>query len=248
MTAIADSSTSAHAPATVHRSRAPRIPRPSADTWETVFSLAYLVVMTNVMLAVASAPLLVLLVTTDPRTSWPALAVAAVLATPALPGAFGVFRAHAVQRSTAVVRVFATTWWRHLRRSLVVGAGAVILVIAAVGDVAAVAGTRLGAVVTPPLLVACALVLATALLALVASVERPDARLRDVLRASLYLGVRRWYLTLGSFGVLGVLAGLFTLHPALAVGLAAAPLLYAVWGNARHTLRPVLPEGSSVTL
>ncbi|HLS65152.1 MAG TPA: hypothetical protein VK060_17365 [Ruania sp.] len=33
---------------------------------------------------------------------------------------------------------------------------------------------------------------------------------------------------------------MFTLHPAWALGLAAAPLLYAVWGNCRYSLRPVL--------
>ena len=87
----------------------------------------------------------------------------------------------------------------------------------------------------------------TAVLALVASVERPDARLRDVLRACLYLAVKRWYLSIAALVILGLQAALFTLHPALAVGLSAAPLLYALWSNARFALALILPPGSSIT-
>lgn len=228
--------------------RRSRLPRASADTWSTVFGIAYLVVMTNVLLAVGSLPLLVLLVTTDPRASWPALACAAVLATPALAGAFGVFRAFTTERSTDVARTFARTWWTQLRRSLTLGGLALGVAVLVVVDLQVVAGTRIGAVLTPVLLVLLALTLTTALLALVAIVERPDARLRDALKVGLYLGVRRWYLTALSFVVLALLGVLFTAHPALAVGLAATPLLYGVWGNARYTLRPVLlpdPAGPS---
>lgn len=233
---------------TSHPDRRSRLPRASADTWSTIFGLAYLVVMTNVLLAVASLPLLVLLVTTDPRASWPALAVTAVLAAPALTAAFGVFRAFTLERSTDVARTFARTWWTQLRRSLTLGALTVGVAVMVSLDIQFVAGTRLGAVLTPVLAVLLAITCTTALLALVGIVERPDARLRDALKVGLYLGVRRWYLTALSFVVLALLGVLFTAHPALAVGLAAAPLLYGVWGNARFTLRPVLlpdPAGPS---
>ncbi|HEY0217640.1 MAG TPA: DUF624 domain-containing protein [Cellulomonas sp.] len=216
------------------------IPRPSAGTWETTFGLGYLAVMTNLMLLVAGLPLVLLLFTTDPRRSWPALALAGVLAAPALSGAFGVFRAFTVDRSTAVVRTFWRTWRRQLRRSLAVGALAAGTSVVVVADLVAAAGTRLGASVTPALLMIETLAATTALVALVAGVERPDARLREVLKVSLYLGVRRWYLTLASLGVLLLLALVFARQPAVALGLAAGPLLYAVWGNARVTLRPVL--------
>ncbi|WP_169925405.1 DUF624 domain-containing protein [Sanguibacter antarcticus] len=205
-----------------------------------MFSIGYLVVVTNLMLVVAGLPLLLLLVTTDPRRSWPALVLAAVLAVPALSGAFGVFRAFTVDRSTAVARVFWLTWRQQLRRSLALGTLAAGTGVMIVVDVIAVSGTRLGAAVTPALLVLGGLAATTTLIALVASVERPDARLREVLKVSLYLGSRRWYLTVVSFGVLILLAVTFTSHPALALGLAAAPLLYAVWGNSRFVLLPVL--------
>ena len=56
-----------------------------------------------------------------------------------------------------------------------------------------------------------------------------------------FLAVRRWYLTLASLFVLALLLTLLTAKPALAIGLAAAPLLYVVWANGRYSLRPVLP-------
>lgn len=228
--------------------RTSRIPRLSADTWDTIFGLAYLVVMTNVMLLVSTFPLILLLTTTDPSRSWPALAVAAVLAFPALPAAFAVFSRFTDERSTEIARTFVRTWWRTLRRSLTVGALTVGVVVVLAVDAAAMWGTRLGAVVLPALIVLALLTCSTALLALVASIERPDARLRDVLKASLYLGVRRWYLTLGSFLILALLAGLFVEQPAVAIGIASTPLLYAVWGNSRYTLRPVLPVGAAVAV
>lgn len=229
-------------------SMAARIPRPAASTWESIFGVVYLVVMTNVMLAVASLPLLLLLVTTDPRSSWPALAVAGVAALPAVTAAFAVFRGYTLTRSTDVVRTFWRGWRTHLRRSLAVGclAGGTTAVLAV--DLQLAWGSRVGAIVTPVLIVLLVGVVVTALHALVASVERPDARLRDVLRASVYLGLRRWYLSVVSLAVLALLGYLFTMHPALAIGLAAAPLWYAVWGNCRFALQPVLPAGASVAV
>jgi uncharacterized membrane protein YesL len=225
-----------------------RLPRLSADSWETVFGVAYLVAMTNMMLVLGALPLVLLLITTDPVASWPALAVAAVAATPAVTAAFAVFRAHTLARDAGVVRTFWRAWARHLRRSLAVGTLLISTAVVLWVDVAAISGTRPGAVLTPPLLMLFVLALSTALLALVASVERPDARLRDVLKAGLYLGLRRWYLTLISLVTLGMLAALFSLHPAIALGLAATPLLYAAWANSRYTLGPVLPRGASVAV
>lgn len=222
--------------------------RMQAETWETVFGVAYLVVGTNAMLVLAAFPLIVLLISTDPASSWPALCVAAVAAMPGAAAAFAVFRAYSLDRNLGVLRGFWAAWWRHLRRSLVLG---VILIGAAVvltADFMVLINFRLGALVIPLLAVLAVLVAAMVLLALVASVERPDARLRDVLKASLYLAVRRWYLTVVSFAALAALGALFVEHPALALGLAAAPLLYAAWGNSRYSLRPVLPQGAAVQL
>jgi ABC-type transport system involved in multi-copper enzyme maturation permease subunit len=107
-------------------------------------------------------------------------------------------------------------------------------------DIRAAWGRPIGAVAIPVLAVGMILVVAASLLALVVLAERPTARLRDVLRASLYLAVRHWYLTVFSLAVLALLYSLVASRPALAFGLASAPLLYVVWANSRFTLRAAL--------
>lgn len=54
------------------------------------------------------------------------------------------------------------------------------------------------------------------------------------------LAVRHWPLTLLSLAVLALLQTLFAARPAIALGLAAAPLLYVVWANSRFALRAAL--------
>lgn len=218
----------------------------SADMWDTLFSVVYLALGTNAMVVLAAAPLVVLSMTTDPRHSWPALAIAAVAAAPAASAAFAVFHHFSVNRSTEVIRGFWRGWVRHLRRSLAVGLGVVAGTVVMCIDIVALADHRPGALFVPVLAVLIGLLWATGLHALVASVERPDARLRDVAKAGLFLGVRRWYLTLVSFAALGTLSMVFVQSPAIALGVATAPLLYAAWGNTRYSLRPVLPHGASV--
>ncbi|PWD50669.1 hypothetical protein C8046_08380 [Serinibacter arcticus] len=120
------------------------LPRAKADTWQLVFGTVYLVMATNIMLAVASLPLLVLLVTTDPSASWPVLALAAVAAAPGLSAACAVFAGFTTQRSTDVVRTFARAWLTHLRRSLAIGGLAVAVATVLVVDLVWAAGTRLG--------------------------------------------------------------------------------------------------------
>ena len=71
-------------------------------------------------------------------------------------------------------------------------------------DVRMLADSAASVVIVPVLLLLAALTASTALLGAVALAEVPTARLRDVLRSSLYLGVRRWYFQLLTFAVLGV--------------------------------------------
>ncbi|MFI2105436.1 ferredoxin-NADPH reductase [Isoptericola sp. NPDC019693] len=209
----------------------------SHATLTTVFEFAYVVLATNGLLALSSLPLLVLLVTTDPLASWPALAVALALAFPGVAAAMTVFREFSAQGRIGVVR----TYLRALRDSgvraaalgAIVGAVGVVVVVDAVG----LWGQRLGAVVIPVLVVLVALTLVCAPVALVLVVDRPGLGWRAVLSATFYLGVRRWYLGALSVVSLLTLAGAFALRPALAVGVLAAPLLYVVWANSRHVVR-----------
>ncbi len=73
----------------------------------------------------------------------------------------------------------------------------------------------------------------------------PDASLREIVVVSAVLGLRRWYLTAVSLIVLGSLAGFFFVKPALAIGLAAAPLLYVVWAGGRYTLKPAIVDAAA---
>lgn len=213
--------------------------RVSHDTWATILGVVYLGLMVNFLVLVTAAPLVVLLITTDPMLSWPLLALAAPLAAPALTGAFTAFREFG-RGEPQVVRSFFRGYRATWRKGLLIGAAAAAAVVVLLVDVRAVAELPASVAVVPLLALLTVIAAATALVALVALAEAPQARLRDIVKAALYLSVRRWYLTVLSFVVLGVQFGLFTTMPAIAIGLTCAPALYVAWANSRYALRPVL--------
>jgi uncharacterized membrane protein YesL len=125
---------------------------------------------------------------------------------------------------------------------MLIGAAAAASVVVLLVDVRAVSALPASVVVVPVLALLTVIAVATGLVSLVALAEAPQARMRDILKAALYLSVRRWYLTALSFAVLGVQLALFTTMPAIAIGLTCAPALYIAWANSRYTLRPVLED------
>ncbi|MFI9489161.1 ferredoxin-NADPH reductase [Promicromonospora sp. NPDC052451] len=207
------------------------------ETYELVFGTVYTGLMTNLLLAVACLPLVALVVATDVAATWPLAALTAPLLGPALIAAFAVFGSFSADGSTAVVRTFARAWRRHLRRGLAIGALATGAVVVAAVDILFFWGRTAGAVAIPVLVTLAVGAVATAVLALTAVPEMPGARLRDVLLAALVLGARRWYLTAGALVVLGLLVSLVATRPAVGLGFAVAPLLFAVWGACRFALR-----------
>ena len=213
--------------------------RISHDTWATILGVVYLGLMTNFLVLVAASPVVVLLITTDPGLSWPLLALAAPLSAPALTGAFAAFREFG-RGEPQVVRSFLRGWRATWRKGMLIGAAAAASVVVLLVDVRAVAALPASVVVVPVLALLTVIAVATALVALVALAEAPQARLRDIVKAALYLSVRRWYLTALSFAVLSVQFALFTTMPAIAIGLTCATALYVAWANGRYTLRPVL--------
>jgi len=200
----------------------------------TLFGVAYLGMVTNALLVVACLPLLALLVATDPAATWPALAVLTPLTFPAFVATCQVF----ADASDGVVRTFAGAWRRSFRKAAALGMIVTALVTVLVVDVRALFGQRVGGVVIPVLVVLVVVVVVTAIHAVVVLADAPTARLRDVLWWSAFLAVRRWYVAGISLVVLGVQAAFVVEHPALALGLSATPVLYVVWANARHALRP----------
>lgn len=213
--------------------------RISHDAWATILGVVYLALMTNFLVLVTASPLVILLITTDPMLSWPLLAVAVPVAAPAFTGAFAAFREFG-RGEQQVVRAFFRGWMATWRKAMLIGAAAAACLVVLLVDVRAVAASPASVVVVPVLALLTVVAIATALVSLVALVEAPKARLRDILKAALYLSVRRWYLTALSFVVLGVQFALFTTMPAIAIGLTCAAALYVVWANCRYTLRPVL--------
>jgi uncharacterized membrane protein YesL len=217
------------------------------ETYATVLQTVYTGLATNALLLLGCAPLVIGLVVTDPLRSWPLLALIAPLCTPAVVAAFAVLSgvgsgsADPQRRaSDGIVRQFGRAWLSSWRRATALGAMATAALVVLGVDAAWAWGRPIGAAALPVFAMLAVLVVATGLLSLVALAERPAARLRDVLRCSVYLAVRRWYLTALSLLTLGLLAMLFAGRPALAVGLAASPLLYVVWANSRFSLRPAL--------
>ncbi|GAT74171.1 DUF624 domain-containing protein [Microbacterium hydrocarbonoxydans] len=213
--------------------------RVSHGTWAAILGVVHLGLMVNLLVLLSALPLMLLLFTTDPALSWPLLVLAAPIAAPALTGAFTAFRESA-DGETQVVRAFLRGWTATWRKAMLLGLLSTATVVVLLVDVRAVADTAASVVVVPVLGLLTVVAVATALVGLVGLAEAPRARMRDLLRAALYLGVRRWYLTALSFAVLGVQFAVFTTVPAIAVGLTCAPALYVAWANSRHTLRPVL--------
>ncbi len=219
--------------------------RISHDTYASVFSTVYLGLMVNVLLLVGCAPLLFLLLTTDPALSWPLLLIALPLCAPALAGALTAFRAHGLGESR-VVRAFWAGWRRTAAKALLIGAIVALALAVVLVDVRAVSAASWSVVVVPLCATVALLVVATAPIALTALAEAPGTPLRVLLSTAAVLAVRRWYLSAVTLLVLAGQAVLFTTSPALALGLTAAPALYLVWANARFSLRPVLPADATV--
>jgi uncharacterized membrane protein YesL len=213
--------------------------RISFETFHATFGLVYLMLVTNLLLAGAAAPLVTLAISTDPARSWPLLTVAAAAAAPGVAAAFRAFSEHS-RGAAGPVLAFARGYrdcWRH---ALAVGALTAAALTVLLTDVRALAASAAGVFVMPLLAVLFVLALGAGAISLVVVAEAPRARLRDVLRASAYLAVRRWYLTAASLVACGMQLAFFTQAPALALGVTAAPVLYVAWANSRYTLRQVL--------
>lgn len=211
----------------------------SHETWASLIGMIYLGLIVNLLLVVSSLPLVVLLVTTDPLYSWPLLAIAAPLAAPGLAAAFRAFREHG-EGGLGPIRAFVAGLRATWRRALLIGAAVAAVVVVLLVDVRMLSTTAVVVFTVPLLGVLALLAIAVGLVALVAISEVPTARLRDVLRAGLYLSLRRWYLTAASLAALAAQVAVFATAPALGLGLTASAALFFAWTNSRFTLRPVL--------
>jgi uncharacterized membrane protein YesL len=208
-------------------------------TYAMIAGVVYLALITNVLLVLSCLPLVLLLITTDPAKSWPLLAAAAPFCAPGISAAFATFREHG-RNGVTPARAFLAGWLATWRRAFSLGLIITAVVVVLIVDVRFFSDTTAGVAVVPVLGVLTVMVIAIGLVSLVALADAPGARLIDVIRASIYLSVRRWYLTVVSLLVIATQVALFAAMPALALGLTATPALYFAWANSRYTLRPVL--------
>ncbi|MEU4338019.1 hypothetical protein AB0F59_25755 [Micromonospora lupini] len=210
------------------------------NTITAVFDGVYVALVTNLLLVLGCLPLVTLAFTTEAARSWPLYALTAPLCAPGLCAAFAVMSAYSAGDTGGVLRTYGRAWRATARPAMLWTAAAVTALVVLAVDARAAWGHRVGALALPVLATLIVLTVATALLGLVTVTERPTAPLREVARTCVYLAVRRWYLTAASLLVLALFAQILAARPAIALGLAAAPLLYVVWANSRFTLRAAL--------
>ncbi|HUR06817.1 MAG TPA: hypothetical protein VM347_30020 [Nonomuraea sp.] len=228
---------SGHGPVAAVRS----LLRPAEQTtYEQVFGTVYVGLMTNVLLAVACAPLLAALaVVRDPLASWPFFVALSSLCAPALTGAFSCFAALG-DGSTAVFRTFWDGYRRGATRALAIWAAGAVAVSVLALDAVVVARTAWGPALAPFFATAAALVVAVVVASLVLLAEpRPEPpRLRDLVRPSLYLVARRWYLAAISLAVLALAVAVILVKPVIGVLVLCSPLLYVAWATIRFIVTP----------
>jgi hypothetical protein len=81
-----------------------------------------------------------------------------------------------------------------------------------------------------------------AVMMIAGTVLLPSAGLKSLFKASLYLCVKRWYLSLAALALLGIVTAAALVQPVLGIGLAPAPLLFVIWSNAAYAFHAALNE------
>jgi uncharacterized membrane protein YesL len=218
------------------------IPSPGFDTFGSIFGFIYTFLAGNVLLALANAPLvLCLALVADPIAAWPFFLALSVTVAPSLAGLFAAFQAlnddgSAVKPVVSFLRGYRNAF----RRSAPLGLAAVAVLLFLGVDLVIVQSMPAAAVLVPVIVVAAAVTVSVAVLAIAGVVLLPGAGFRSLLKASLYLCVHRWYLTLAMLVLLGIIVSAALVQPVLGVALAPAPLLFVVWSNAAYAFHAAL--------
>jgi uncharacterized membrane protein YesL len=214
---------------------------PGFETFGSIFGFIYTFLAGNVLLAVANAPLvLCLALVADPAAAWPFFLALSVTIAPSLAGIFAAFQSlnddgGAVKPVVAFLRGYK----RSFGKAALLGVGAVAMLMFLGVDLVLVQ-TIPGAVLLVPLIVVVAAVSVSLTVTAIAGVVLlPDARLKSILKASLYL-VQRWYLSVAMLILLGIIVSAAVMQPVLGVALAPAPLLFVIWSNASYAFHAVL--------
>jgi uncharacterized membrane protein YesL len=193
-------------------------------------------------MALANAPLvLCLALVADPIAAWPFFLALSVTVPPSLAGLFAAFKAlNDDGTSVKPVAAFLRGYRRSFRRAAPLGLAAVAVLLFLGVDLVIVQALPAGAVLVPLIVVAAAVTVSVAVMAIAGVVLLPEAGLKGLLKAALYLSVQRWYLSLAMLVLLGIIASAALLQPVLGVALAPAPLLFVIWSNAAYAFHAAL--------
>lgn len=219
-----------------------RVPSPGFEAFGSIFGFIYTFLAGNMLLALANAPLvLCLALVADPLAAWPFFLALSVTVPPSLAGLFAAFQAlngdgGAVKPVAAFLRGYAAAF----RRTAPLGLAAVAALLFLGVDLVIVQSMPAAAVLAPLIVVAAAVTVGVTVTAAAGSVLLPGAGLKALLKASLYLCLQRWYLSLAMLVLLGIIASAALLQPVLGIALAPAPLLFVVWSNGAYAFHQVL--------
>ena len=211
-----------------------------------VSGMFYIMLMTNFLLVVTGAPVWVLGLVLDLSKTWLWVAIFSILLAPGLAGAYAVFKAYSLDGSVTAIRTFFKGWWASLKRVLPVGVFFQALFFIAGIDLYVVTQWGYGSLALPMVIVIVALGLVTAMVSWVGLMDRPDLSRWAVMKASLYLAVRKPGWSLFSLFILGLVASIIWVKPPVGLGLLLGPALYVVWGNSRRTLTEILPVSEQI--
>jgi hypothetical protein len=213
------------------------------ETMETIFGYAYALLMVNVLLVVFNLPLAAMLfVTVDSLQSWPFFLLLSLTLAPSLVGAFGVFRA---MREEGRPRPFAAFWHTYRCRgaaAFVVGLVTALIVALVLLDGTVTAGTVWAPLLGPLFAVLAVGSIAATLFTLAGLAVFERASLRAIVKAALYLAVRRWYFSAVSLVMVGLIGAAVLLQPVLGAALVPGILLYAVFANAQYSFHRAVED------
>ena len=214
---------------------------PGFETFGSIFGFIYTFLAGNVLLAVANAPLvLCLALVADPAAAWPFFLALSVTIAPSLAGIFTAFKALNDDGGAVMpVAAFLRGYKRSFTRSAPLGLGAVALLLFLGVDLAIIQSMP-AAVLVPLIVVVAAVTVSLAVTAIAGVVLLPEAKLKSILKASLFLVIQRWYLSLAMLVLLGIIVSAAVLQPILGIALAPAPLLFVIWSNATYAFHAVL--------
>lgn len=215
---------------------------PGFEAFGSIFGFIYTFLAGNVLLAVANAPLvLCLALVADPAAAWPFFLALSVTIAPSLAGLFAAFRALTDDGGAVKpVAAFLQGYKRSFTRAAPLGLGAVALLLFLGLDLAIVQSIPGASLLVPLIVVVAAVTVSLTVTAIAGVVLLPEARLKSILKASLFLVVQRWYLSLAMLILLGIIVSAAVLQPVLGIALAPAPLLFVIWSNASYAFYAVL--------